>query len=366
MKKGKQIIFVLVLGFMVIFTMQSVRAAEPYEQITNANEWELLKIVNEERVKQGQQPLAIFASLQKAAGVRSQEIAERFDHVRPDGTKCFTAIKEQGIRYGYAGENIAAGYTSPSDVMSGWMSSAGHRGNILSGSYSHIGIGYCNKGSYGNNWVQIFIGGCSVESIAVGGDGIAYPVGSSIEKMNRYLVVKCSDHGVGYVPVTEGMCTGYSKNQKGSQTITVSYRGKKAKFSVNIVDKAAEDKVTEGTTSDDKISGSGSSDNKNTEDGTSVKKPAKIKKLRAVKKTKTTISLKWKKRKATGYEVWMAKSKKGTYKKVKTITSPDRITIKVKKLKSGKKYYFKVRAYKKVDNKKIYGSFSKAVVVKTK
>lgn len=341
MKKGKQIFFALAWGFMVIFAAQSVYAAEPYEKISSTNEWEVLKIVNNERVAQGLEPLTIFASLQKAADVRAKEIADRFDHVRPDGTKCFTAIKEQGICYGCAGENIAAGYESPSDVMNGWMESAGHKNNILSGSYSHIGVGYYDAGNYGKNWVQIFVGGCSVESVAVGGDGSSYPVGSSIDKMARYLIVKCSDHGVGYVPVTDEMCKGYDADKTGLQTITVNYRGIKAKFSVSIADA-------------------------NSGDETSVSKPAKVKKLRAVKKTKTTISLKWKKRKAAGYEVWMAKSKTGTYKKIKTITSPDRVTIKVKKLKSGKKYYFKVRAYKKVNNKKIYGSFSKAVVVKTK
>lgn len=341
MKRWKQFLFGVVLTLVVTAATQSIYAAEPYEKIIDTNEWEVLESVNRERVSQGLEPLAIFDSLQKAAGVRAKEIADQFDHVRPDGTKCFTAITEQGIRYRCAGENIAAGYTSPAGVMSGWMNSAGHRGNILSEYYSHIGVGCYEGGGYGKNWVQIFIGGCSVESVEVGGAGESYPVGSSIDKMHRYLVVKCSDHGVGYVPVTSGMCNGYDENQKGTQTITVNYCGKKAEFSVTIGDELSEDE-------------------------TSVRKPARVKNLRAVKKTKTTVSLKWGKRKATGYEVWMAKSKKGTYKKVKTITSPGRTTYKVKHLKSGKKYYFKVRAYKKVNNEKIYGSFSKAKVVKTK
>lgn len=367
MKKGKQIVFVLVLGFMVVAAAQSACAAEPYEKIANKNEWELLKLVNEEREAQGRQPLTIFDSLQKAAGVRAQEISNHFSHIRPDGTSWSSAISEQGILFGCAGENIAAGYASPSNVMNGWMKSSGHKDNILSSSYSHLGAGYSAGGDYGKNWVQIFIGGCSVKSVTVGGEAVAsYPVGTPISGMNRYLAVTCSDHGTGYAPVTAGMCTGYDAKKTGVQTITVTYRGKKAQFSVTIVDNASDDEVTKGETSDDEISGSESSDNENAEDNASVKKPAKVKKLRVVKKTKTTISLKWNKRKATGYEVWMAKSKKGTYKKVKTITSPNRITTKVRKLKSGKKYYFKVRAYKKVNNKKIYGSFSKAVVVKTK
>lgn len=337
MKRWKQIFFALVMMIGVLSATQSICAAEPYEKIANTNEWEVLKIVNKERAEQGLEPLAIFASLQKAAGVRAREISTYFSHNRPDGTSWFSVIGEQGIRCGCAGENIAAGYSSPSHVMNGWMNSDGHRENILLSSYSHIGVGYCTGGDYGKNWAQIFVGGCQVESIEVNGkETLNYPVGTSIDKMGRYLIVRCSDHGVGYVPIMGGMCKGYRADKTGSQTITVSYRGKKATFTVSVGD------------------------------STSVAKPAKVKNLKAVKKTKTTISLKWGKRKVAGYEVWMAKSKKGTYKKVKTITSPDRVTYKVKNLKSGKKYYFKVRAYKKSDNKKIYGSFSKAVVVKTK
>lgn len=367
MKKGKQIVFVLVLSFLMIFSVDKVYAEQPYEKIANTNEWEVLKIVNEKREAQGCEPLAIFDDLQKVADVRAKEISNQFSHTRPDGTTWSAAIREQGIPFGCAGENIAAGYSNPSSVMAGWMESAGHKNNILSDSYNHIGVGYCTGGAYGKNWVQIFIGGCSVKSVAVGGEEAAsYPVGTSISEMNRYLVVKCSNHGTGYAPVTSGMCTGYDAKKKGTQTITVSYQGKKTTFSVTVVDKSSEDEVTGGGSSDDEVSGSNSSDDKNAGEGTTVKKPYKVKNLKAVKKTKTTVSLKWGKRKGSGYEVWMAKSKKGTYKKVKTLTSSGRNTYKVKRLKSGKKYYFKVRAYKKVNGKKIYGAFSKAKVVKTK
>lgn len=342
MKRWKQVVFALVIMVVMFSATRNICASEPYEKITNTNEWEVLKIVNKERQAQGLEPLTIFASLQSAAGVRAKEIADHFSHYRPDGTMCYTAIREQEIAYGCAGENIAAGYATPANVMNGWMNSAGHRENILSDSYSHIGVGYYKGGDYGKNWVQIFIGGCSVESIAVNkSETASYPLGTSIDKMNRYLIVRCRDHGASYVPVTGAMCKGYDADKAGDQIITVSYRGEKAKIPVTI--------------------GDGSS-----KEPAAVQKPAKVKKLKAVKKTKTTISLTWGKKKSDGYEVWMAKSKTGTYKKVKTLASPDRTSVKVKKLKSGKKYYFKVRAYKKQNNKKIYGSFSKAVVVKTK
>lgn len=66
---------------------------------------------------------------------------------------------------------------------------------------------------------------------------------------------------------------------------------------------------------------------------------------------------------AAGYEIYMSEKKDGTYKKIATVKKN---AYTKKKLKAAKKYYFKVRAYKTVDSKKLYGSFSKAKSVKVK
>lgn len=337
MKKGKKVFLPVLVVVLVLCMQKSIYASEPYEKIANTNEWKVLKIVNKERLAQGLEPLSMFRSIQNAAGVRAEEIAYTFSHTRPDGTSCFTAISEAEIYYRCAGENIAAGYTSPSDVMDGWMNSAGHRSNILENSFVHVGVGYCTGGSYGKNWVQIFVGGCSIRSVAADDKGTAnYPLGTSVDKMNRYLIVRCTEHGVGYLPVTAGMCSGYNANKTGYQVITVKYQGKKVKIPVTV-----------GSSSAYKI-------------------PGTVKNLAASKVTKAAVTLCWDKQSGKGYEIWIATSKNGTYKKVKTLTSANRTSYKVKNLESGKKYYLKIRAYKKTKNKKIYGLFSKAVVVKTK
>ena len=64
-------------------------------------------------------------------------------------------IKNFGISYRTAGENIAQGYRTPEAVMNGWMNSSGHRANILNASYTQIGVGYVADGNY---WTQMFIG----------------------------------------------------------------------------------------------------------------------------------------------------------------------------------------------------------------
>lgn len=59
----------------------------------------------------------------------------------------------------------------------------------------------------------------------------------------------------------------------------------------------------------------------------------------------------------SGYQVYYSTSKNGTYKKLGSVGA-DKTTYTSEKLTAGKTYYFKVRAYKKVDDKTIYGAFS--------
>ena len=64
-------------------------------------------------------------------------------------------IKAFGLSYRTAGENIAYGQRTPQAVVNTWMSSSGHRANILNASYTQIGVGYVADGNY---WTQMFIG----------------------------------------------------------------------------------------------------------------------------------------------------------------------------------------------------------------
>lgn len=67
---------------------------------------------------------------------------------------------------------------------------------------------------------------------------------------------------------------------------------------------------------------------------------------------------------SSGYEVLRATSKTGTYKLVKTITSGSTVSYTDTKLATGKTYYYKVRAYRTVDKKKVYSSYSSVVSAK--
>ena len=80
-----------------------------------------------------------------------------------------------------------------------------------------------------------------------------------------------------------------------------------------------------------------------------------------------TAIITWKKQSdVTGYEVYYTAKKTGTYMKVATIKKAATVKYTKKKLKSGETYYFKIRAYKIVDGKKIYGKFSVVKEIKVK
>ena len=102
----------------------------------------MIRLVNEERAKEGLSALQTNGAINEAAQVQVKEISTLFDHTRPDGTTCFTALDDAGIRYSTAGENIAVGYSTPEQVVNGWMNSEGHRANILNASFTPIGVGY--------------------------------------------------------------------------------------------------------------------------------------------------------------------------------------------------------------------------------
>ncbi len=116
---------------------------------------EVVELVNKERAKVGLPALKLDTKASQAAQVRAKEVNSVFSHTRPDGRSCFTALKEAGVSYRTAGENIAKGQRTPEEVVNAWMNSAGHRANILGKQFTSIGVGYSANG---NGWAQFFIG----------------------------------------------------------------------------------------------------------------------------------------------------------------------------------------------------------------
>ena len=120
-------------------------------------ESEVVRLVNVERAKNGLSALTENWELSRVARYKSKDMHDRgyFSHTSPTYGSPFDMMKNFGISYRTAGENIAKGYATPQAVVNGWMNSEGHRANILNASFTQIGVGYYADGNY---WTQMFIG----------------------------------------------------------------------------------------------------------------------------------------------------------------------------------------------------------------
>lgn len=119
-------------------------------------EQQVVDLVNKERVANGLKPLSVDWEVARVAEHKSQDMLNKnyFSHTSPTYGSPFDMLKNYGIKYRSAGENIAKGQRSAQEVVNAWMNSSGHRANILNSSYTHIGVGYVSNGHY---WTQLFI-----------------------------------------------------------------------------------------------------------------------------------------------------------------------------------------------------------------
>ena len=98
-----------------------------------------------------------------------------------------------------------------------------------------------------------------------------------------------------------------------------------------------------------------------------IAKPSRVVKLKIKKSSKRSVKISWKKQKnASGYEVYRSTKKNKSFKKITTLKKAGKVIYVNKKLKKGKTYYYKVRAYKVVSGKKVYGKFSMIKKIKIK
>ena len=139
---------------------QAVNPTPTTQQATgNISEYtrQVVDLTNEQRRINGLAPLQIDTQLSQVAQTKSQDMQSNgyFSHTSPTYGSPFDMMRDFGVSYRTAGENIAQGQRTPQEVVNAWMNSAGHRQNILNGNFTHIGVGYETSG---NHWTQMFIG----------------------------------------------------------------------------------------------------------------------------------------------------------------------------------------------------------------
>nr|WP_281958789.1 GBS Bsp-like repeat-containing protein [Enterococcus cecorum] len=124
--------------------------------------FEIVRLVNNERLAKGLSSLNVDSDLEDSAKVRSVEIQTKFDHVRPDGTLAYTAFN---IDYRNLGENIVQDWhiadlneaQIAANLFNSWKNSSGHYKNMTSAMWTRIGVGISfNSTKQGVYGVQFF------------------------------------------------------------------------------------------------------------------------------------------------------------------------------------------------------------------
>jgi len=120
---------------------------------------EVIRLVNVERSKRGLMQLKKNWQVARVARYKAKDMAVNnyFSHTSPTYGSPFNMMENFGILFSAAGENIAYGQKTPLAVMTAWMNSPGHRNNILSPSFTEIGVGAYKNSNGTIYWSQMFI-----------------------------------------------------------------------------------------------------------------------------------------------------------------------------------------------------------------
>ncbi len=126
---------------------------------STSEEQQALTLLNRDRAANGLPALKANSQLTLLARNYAQDMINRgfFSHYNPEGQSPFDRMKQAGISYKYAGENLAVN-TSVASAEVAFMESSGHRANILSPNFTEVGIGVARNAKGQVYVVQEFIG----------------------------------------------------------------------------------------------------------------------------------------------------------------------------------------------------------------
>ncbi len=141
-------------------TTKAEKTTETTTAAVNVNQsmaQQVLTLVNNARAQNGLSALKLNNSLSAVAQKKAEDMKNKnyFSHTSPTYGSPFDMMRNAGITYKTAGENIAYGQKTANEVFNAWMNSTGHRQNILNKSYKEMGLGVTSGKVY---WSQMFIG----------------------------------------------------------------------------------------------------------------------------------------------------------------------------------------------------------------
>lgn len=346
----------------------------------------LLKQINTYREKNGLEPLVMLADLEKAAIQRASELFVFFDHDRPDLTDFDTVAKDYASlkKYKAASECIAAGYSKAEEVFADWEENASD--SLLDGDFTHAGIGCiyikgsaneyywalclqqqpegitakkadgtAKAGTTKNIKVEIAKGmyeradnshkrfELRVEDLSLKTKTSAQP---TVYLYDRYdvRIGKCELEDLTFKSSNTAVFTvnqdgTVKKKKNGTGTLTVKCAGlEDAQCTVTIGSASSSETVSADTIRD------------------------AVPELKATEYSKH-FNLSVYVKGASGYVLYRSTTKTGTYSKVEEKATTKTWTHKLEKEELSRTYYYKVRAYKNQNGKRVYSEYSDPVKV---
>ncbi len=135
-------------------------APPPLVQVADVQQ-PVVTSVNQYRAQSGRAAVAVDQRLTNAAQSHANDQAARgvMTHTGSGGTNAGQRISANGYTWTTWAENVAAGQTTPTDVMNAWMNSAGHKANILNGSMVHIGVAAAIGANGVTYWTMVLAAG---------------------------------------------------------------------------------------------------------------------------------------------------------------------------------------------------------------
>lgn len=132
-------------------------SGKPSKELSQSFERQDLDLVNAVRVRMGLKAFQWAEDAANSARKHSEDMKanDYFEHDNLQGDSPFDRMEAEGIKFGSASENIAAGQQSAIFAHEGWMNSTGHRTNILA-NYQKLGVGVAFGGTMGMYYTENF------------------------------------------------------------------------------------------------------------------------------------------------------------------------------------------------------------------
>ncbi len=356
---------------------------------------QVLDYVNEERKRLGVQPLMLDADLQEAAMQRAAEQYVLYGHTRPDGRPSITVDPTGKM----AGENAQMGgqLLSAYEIYNSWKNSPGHYRAMVNPSVKTAGVGVCTQGGGGYAAILAFgynqqinegiqprtcaknrvISGLHMENCSFGGSSTVggiyqFPYKTAVP---LYLIYQGRTTGVrgnqldaflirSLTPEIAEMADGMiCAKASGKVVLQVCLKQEPSvawPVSFSIQTKIPESEQLSKAASDQTPA-------KTEKTVITHQKLPKVAITYLRSKKKGQLIIRWKKKQRIGgYEIQYGTQKTFKQAKTKKIPGKGKTGIILKKLKRKRTYYVRMRSWKKVRGRYIYGGWSKACKIKVK